>query len=161
MKARIMAFLEQLSERDRLMLTVGGVVCFFYLFYAACYNPLTNAVEKRAQQIVEEKATLAWMTQVKPLAHAQKNIETLSSAQLLTALSTQLQSASFHHFTYQLQQAGTHEIQLSFDEVPYEAYMTWLLSMNERYAFSIKQLNIERTAKAGVVKILLLIEVTH
>ena len=159
MKARVIAYWDELSERDRKVLVVGGVVCFFYLFYALLYAPLAHAVDDSRAQIIEKQATLAWMKQVRPQAHHGKAAEVLDAAQLLTVLSNQLATTSFRHFKYQLQQAGPKEIQLTFDNVPYNASITWLSTVSQRYAFSIKQLNVERTDKSGVVKLMLVIEV--
>ncbi len=159
MKARMNEFWSQLNERDRSMLVVGGVICFFYLFYALLYAPLAGSVDESRQQLIEKKATYAWMKQVRPQAHQGKAVEVLDAPHLLTVLSDQLRSISFRHYPYQLQQAGPKDIQLSFEEVPYNASMAWLSSVSQQYAFSIKQLQVDRTAKAGVVKLILVIEV--
>lgn len=161
MKERFASFLNQLNDRDRLMLLVGGVVCFIYLFYALLFSPLSNRVQHHQKQLMEDKATLIWMNKVRPQAHPErKAAEKIDCAQLLTILSDKLKETQFKHYTYQLQQSGTHEIQLSYEEVPYNLVMNWLSTLSRTYVFSIKQLQLQKTEKPGVVKMTLIIEVT-
>jgi general secretion pathway protein M len=161
MKERIGVFWSQLSDRDRSMLLVGGIVCFFYLFYALMYAPLSHSKLQHQQQLLEDKATLTWMKQVKSQAHPErKSAEKVSSAQLLTLLSDNLQKTNFKSYSYQLQQSGTNEILLSYEEVPYNQFMAWLSAVSREYVFLIKQLQIQRKDKHGVVKVSLFIEVS-
>lgn len=161
MKERIEAFLSQLSDRDRVMLLIGFVVCFFYLFYVLLYAPVSHGVEQRQKQLIEDKATLTWMKKVRSQAHPErKAAEKIDCAQLLTLISDKLKETHFKHYTYQLQQSGTHEIQLSYEEVPYNLFMNWLSELSRMYVFSIKQLQLQKTDKPGIVKMTLMIEVT-
>jgi general secretion pathway protein M len=146
-----------LTERECLLLGAGGVFFFFCLFYFVLYAPLIESVHEKNQQRIEKQETLLWMkqalTQQKP-GHVK---ERLSPGKGLAILATQLKTSSFHHFPYQLQQSGADDIQLLFDEVPYQAFLTWLALLQERYAFTIKQFNAEQTKTPGVVKLMLII----
>ncbi|WP_133128016.1 type II secretion system protein GspM [Legionella nagasakiensis] len=141
-----------LNDRERWTLGLGGLVCFFYLFYLLFYSPLTNAVKEKSQQIAEKKETLAWMQQVRMQYKAGKVPEALSNTQLLTLLANQLNHTSFQQFPYQLQQTGVGDIQLSFAQVPFNPFLQWLWSLNKNYAISMKQLSVERGDAQGVVK---------
>jgi len=154
MKERIAVFWAQLSERDRIMLSIGAVILFIYLFYALLYAPLSHSKKQHQQQLLEDKATLAWMKQVKSQAHPeQKLAEKVSSAQLLTLLSDHLQKTNFKNYPYQLQQSGTSDILLSYEDVPYNQFILWLSAVSREYVFSIKQLQIQKKDKEGVVKV--------
>ena len=73
--------------------------------------------------------------------------------QLLTLISKQLSKVSFNQVPYQLQQIGASDLQLSFENVPYTAFIAWLWNFTERSQMTIKQLNIERTSSPGIVKV--------
>ena len=148
-----------LNERERWTLGFGGVCCFFFLLYLLLYAPLINAVHDKTQQLAEKQETLAWLQQARLQHKTVKAAQTLSSSQLLSVLANKLKSTSFHGFSYQLQQTGAGDIQLSFDQVPYNAFVTWLWTVSQNYAFSIKQLNAERTDTPGVVKLMVTIKV--
>lgn len=150
-----------LNDRERWMLGVGFFCCFFYLFYALLYSPLSTAVYNQSQQLSEKQLTLAWMEQVRHQHVTTKELNVLTSSKLLAVLATQLKSSSFRHFPYQLEQTGAGDIQLSFEQVPYNAFVSWVWSISGQYAFTIKQLNAERTDTPGVVKALIVLTATR
>jgi general secretion pathway protein M len=161
MKEKIELFWKQASERDRLMLIIGGIVCSFYLFYALVYQPLALHVEARQRQLLEKRATLAWMKQVQPQAHAERQVaKKVSSEQLLTTISNQLKIVPFKDNVHHIEQSGTHEIQLSYEAVPYSQFLTWFSELSKIYKFSIQRFNLEKTDKSGVVKVLVILDVS-
>ena len=151
------AYWNNMNERERWMLGIGGVFLFFYVFYLLLYAPLTQSVHDKTQQLIENQETLAWMQQVSRHYKAKNPPKKLTNSKLLTVLAKQLNISSFKQFPYQLQQTGVSDIQLVFDKVPYNAFVAWLSSMSEKYAISIKQLNAEKTATPGVVKMMVIL----
>ncbi len=158
MKDALKAYWNNLNDRERWMLGSGGVCCFFLLYYALLYAPLTDSVKEKSQQLKEKEETLVWMQKARSQYKRGTPAQALGSSQLLSVLANQLKSASFHGFSYQLQQTGAGDIQLSFDQVPYNPFVSWLWSVSQRYAFSIRQFNAERTGTPGVVKVLVTIQ---
>lgn len=150
---------DTLNLRERWMLGVGGVFCFFVLLYWLILAPLSNAVQDKSRQLIEKRDTLVWMQQVRHQRETAKAPLSLTSSKLLSVLAAQLKSTSFRRFPYQLQQTGSGDIQLTFDRVPYNALVTWLWSVNKRYAFTIKQFTAERTDTSGVVNAMVVITV--
>lgn len=150
------AYWDNLNERERWVLGGGVVVCFFYLLYLLIFSPLFNAVHTKSQQLAEKQETLIWMQQVRT-QKIKKAPQSLSSSKLLTVLAERLNETSFKRYPYQLQQTGVSDIQLVFDHVPYNPFVTWLWDINEQYTISIKQLLIEHTETAGVVKLMMVI----
>ena len=149
----INAFWTNLSERDKLMLTVGGVVLSVYLFYVAIYSPLTTAVEAKSKQWIEKTETLEWMRQQDQMKHVSK----LAEGNLLTLFSNELKRSSFSQFQYQLQQAGDSHIQLSFNEVPFNDFLTWLRRLNEEYTMEITEFSATSGKTQGIVKLRLIV----
>ena len=97
------------------------------------------------------------MQQVRQQSKNTKAPQTLTSSNLLTVLADQLNKSSFKQYPYQLQQTGVSDIQLIFDQVPYNAFIAWVWSVNEKYTISIKQLNVEHTELPGIVKLMMII----
>ncbi len=160
MREKLLALWQQQNERDKRILSGGGVVVFFYLFYALCYAPLATSVTEYQQRLHEDKVTLAWMKSIQSLAHPKQEVsEKISTHQLLSVMSDELRQTGFKSYTYQLQQVGEHDIQLTYEMVPYNFFLAWLSSFSQHHQFSIKQLHAERTDKAGIVKVMLLVEV--
>jgi general secretion pathway protein M len=158
-KTAVKAYLGNLNDRERWTLGLGVFVCVAYLFYLMVYSPLAKTVHNSSLELLEKQETLVWMQQVQQQykGKARKTLQVLSSSNLLTVLADKLNEASFKRFPYQLQQTGVSDIQLMFDQVPYNTFISWLWSFNEKYKVSVKQLNIERTDTPGVVKLMMVI----
>ena len=141
------------------MLVIGTIVCVVYLFYLLIYAPVTRAVQNKSKQLIEKQETLVWMQHVRTSEQlkTKKVAQSLTSSQLLTVIAEQLSRTTFKQYRYQLQQTGVSDIQLSFDKVPYNAFMAWVWSINQKYTVIIKQLNVDRTDVSGVVKLTIMI----
>ena len=148
-----------LNERDRWALGVGVVFCVLYVFYLLIYAPLSRSVHQKSLQLVEKQDTLLWMQDVQKIYKNKKKPEALNSGQLMSVLAEQLNNTSFKRYPYQLQQIAANDIQLSFNKVPFNPFMVWLWSMNEKYTISIKRLTIDQTKTAGMVKLSLILSV--
>jgi len=148
------AYWDHLNDREQKMLGIGGICFVLFLMYSVLYAPLIRSVSDKTKALHEKQDALRWMQQARQQRNTLKIPQTLSNSKLLSVLADQLKSTSFHTFPYQLQQTGAGDIQLSFDQVPYNAFVTWLWSLRQNYAFSIKQFNTERTATSGVTKVL-------
>ena len=75
----------------------------------------------------------------------------------MTALATQTQENPTLTFPYQLQQTGSEDIQLTFDEVPFNLFLAWLEKINKRYTITVKQFEVDRTKTPGVARLMILI----
>lgn len=151
-QARLLQAWQQLNHRERSLLLWGGACLGLYLAYAA-YAFLDNAVMANTQRLSEKKETLAWIKQAETQVSSKRaGAMVLDKSKALAVLSQQLKMASFHGFSYQLQQQNDAEFQLSFDQVPYQACLAWLASMSKKYNITIKEFNMDRTETPGLVK---------
>ena len=144
---------QQFNEREQIAV-VGAALCLiFYLFYALLFSPLTTAVANARKQWQEKNNTLIWMRHAQQNYSQAKSPQKIAAGNLLSLLTQVLKQASFHRFPYQMAQTASGEIQLSFDEVPYNAFMEWLKDQSTRYTLTIKNLDVSKTTVSGVVKV--------
>ncbi len=151
------AYFNSLNERERSTVIIGGVFVVFFLVYWLLFAPLTGAVEEKNLQLLDKAETLAWMNQVRQQNTSAKKPVTVSNGQLLSLLANQLHATSFQQYQYKLEQTGTGDIQLTYDKVPYNAFVLWLWELSEKYAIELKQFNVDHTDVAGIVKVMLLL----
>ncbi len=144
---------QQFSEREQIAVVVAGLCLIAYLFYALLFSPLTIAVLNARKHWYEKNNTLIWMRHAQQNYSQEKRPQKVAAGNLLSILTQVLKHASFHRFPYQLAQTASGEIQLSFDEVPYNAFMVWLRDQSMRYTLTIKNLDVTKTTVPGVVKI--------
>ncbi|KTD35788.1 general secretion pathway protein [Legionella nautarum] len=146
-----------LNERERWMAIIGSICMLIYLFYLLVYSPLTTAVSTRSKELREKQETLIWMQQVRQQPRSQKTAQAINNTKLLALIGNQLSSNSLQKFVYQLQQTGSGDIQLSYDRVPYNLFLSWLWALSNDYAISFKQFSAERTDTPGIVKLMVVI----
>lgn len=150
-----------LNERERWMLIIAGLCLSIYLFYSFIYAPLKNSLAAKSAQLVEKKDTLIWMQQAKAAKHSVATRKNLNNRQLLTLLSDQLKTGHLQKYAHQMEQTSAGDVQLSFNEVPFQTLLTWLENLSKTYVISVKQLNAERTETRGVVKLTLVVSASH
>ncbi|MBP6919209.1 MAG: type II secretion system protein M [Legionellaceae bacterium] len=144
---------QQFNEREQTAVVVAGLCLVAYLFYAMLFSPLTTAVSNARKHWYEKNSTLMWMRHAQKNYSQEKQPQKVAAGNLLSILTQVLKHASFHRFPYQLAQTASGEIQLSFDEVPYNAFMEWLRVQSMRYTLTVKNLDVTKTNVSGVVKI--------
>lgn len=150
-------YFNSLNDREKWMVIIAGICLFFYSFYFFLYSPLSSRVTGRSEQLIEKTETLAWMKKVRLQGHTLKSKQSISNSQLLTLIAEQLKEDETLNFPFQLQQTGSGEIQLTFEEVPIKLFIAWLATLNEQYLLSIKQFDIVRTKTAGVTRLMIIL----
>lgn len=153
------AYLNSLNDRERWMLIAALLCLFAYGYFEWLYGPLKNKVTTGETLLLEKNETLLWMKEVKGSALTAQKKQSIENGPLLTLLATQLKKGELVKFPYQLQQTGSGDIQLSFDEVPFKAFMRWLATIDSKYIISIKQFNVNPTETPGLTKLTLIL--TH
>ncbi len=148
------AYFQNLNEREKWMIVLGGLATLFFIFYWFVYSPLQQAIEEKKLQLIDKQETLVWMQDARIHFKVTGHLQSLSNSQLLTLLAQQQQNKTFQGFPYQIQQMGSGDIQLSYEAVPFNAFLMWLKGLGEKYAVSLKQFTAERVeTPAGVAKI--------
>lgn len=150
-------YLSSLNERERWVLILGSLCLFLYLYYLILYAPLSSSVTQKSNQLIEKKETLRWMKQVQGQAHTTQKKQQLDNSQLLSVIAKQLKSNQSLRVPFQLQQMSSGDIQLTFDNVPFNLFVRWLMKLNDKYAIEIKQFEVEHTDRPGVTRLMFIL----
>lgn len=148
---------DNLTYRERTLVVTGIGCLLLYLFYSFLYSPITTAVKQRTQQFQEKQKTLRWMQQVRPYANAENHSQPTSTTKLFALVSSQLNKSTFQQFAYQLQQTEAGALQLTYENVPLNLFLSWLWQLHHNHSILIKQFTVMRTQTAGVVKLTVVI----
>lgn len=155
------SYLSTLNEREKWMVLSAAICVLIYVYYMFLYSPLATNVDQRSEQLIEKKATLEWMKKVK-LQHNNSSVkQSLDNGQLLTLIATQLKNNSVINDSYQLQQTNSGEIQLSFEQVPFNSFLEWLLKMSKQYTISVKQLDVNKTPTPGMTQLMIILSASN
>ncbi|MFI4919645.1 MAG: GspM family type II secretion system protein LspM [Legionellales bacterium] len=151
------AYLSTLNDREKWM-AIGGALCLIlYGYYLFLYAPLSNKVTLKSTQLIEKIETLNWMNKVRNQNQSSKVKKTINNNQLLTLLTTKLKENTSMEFPYQLQQTGSGDIQLSFDEIPFKLFVSWLFKISSKYTITIKQFDVTQTGTPGVTHLVIIL----
>lgn len=142
-----------INDRERLALLIGALCILIYLFYALVYRPLHTAVLDNRNQLKEKKETLAWMQTINKLPLRHSPPQAVSSSKLLTIMANELSRPPLKAFPVRLQQTSQGDIQLTFDSVPYLAFLKWLWLFNQHYTIGLKQVLIVKSNTPGLVNV--------
>ncbi|MCW8407804.1 GspM family type II secretion system protein LspM [Legionella sp. PATHC035] len=152
------AYISTLNEREKWMLIGTGLCLILYVYYLFLYSPLSQRVDQKSKQLIEKTATLQWMKKIQQQSHTkQTKKQIVDNSQLLTTLATQLKNDTNLKFPYQLQQTGSGDIQITFDSVAFNLFITWLEKINQRYAITVKQFEADRSKTPGVTRLMILL----
>ncbi len=150
-------YYNNLNEREKWTVIGGGICLVIFIYYALIYSPLNSAVSQKSAQLIEQTETLEWMNKVRQQGVSTQKKQKVSNSQLLTLIATQLKEGKTLSSPFKLEQTSSGEVQLSFEAVPFNLFVTWFSNINRNYAFTIKQFDIEKTKVAGVTKLMIII----
>lgn len=155
---KLLNYWKNLNEREQLSLGFAGLFCAVYLFYMVIYSPLVSELENKNMQLHSQRETLAWMQKTQQqYRHLNKITQPMNNSKLLSLIASELSQPTFNAYTYQMQQTGSGDIELSFDKVPYNAFVKWLWETTHRYTIHIKDFHVEHSKTSGIVKLTLLL----
>jgi general secretion pathway protein M len=151
------SYLNTLNERERWMV-YGTVLCVFvYVYYLLIYAPLASKVEERGTLLIEKTQTLEWMNKVKQHKKSAVVKKSVDNGQLLTLLATKLKNNATLKFPYQLQQTNSGDVQLSFEQIPFNLFIKWLNSINSQYVINMKQFDVNKTKTPGLTRLMIIV----
>jgi general secretion pathway protein M len=153
----VKSYFNSLNEREKWMVFGAALCVLIYVYYMFLYSPLISSVTQKSDQLIEKTANLEWMNKVKQQKNNSSVKQSVNNGQLLTLLATQLKDNSDIKFPYQLQQTNSGEIQLSFEQVPFNLFIEWLLQLNNKYTINIKQMDVNKTPTHGITKLMIIL----
>lgn len=148
---------ENLSQREQrlVLLGIGGII--IWLVYFGLFLPLSRGIATHEAQLVEAYRTEAVLRQALPERKILTQQKALPNGELPGLITRQLQTG-FKDFPCQTERNANGEIKLTFEQIPYNRFIIWLLDFSKQYRVTIKQLQIEHSKTSGVVKLSLTLQ---
>lgn len=145
----------ELQPRERLIVAVGGVVVLLTLIYLLLWEPFAKAHERQAAALADERAlaerleTIATTVQ-KAQASGVGAIQGREQS-LLTLVDQQGRSPELGKAPARLQPEGENEVKVWFEDVPFDALVRWMATLESRFGVQITGAEFERRAGDGLV----------
>ena len=150
------AWLENLSQRERMLVLGGGAVAIVLLFYFLVWSPFTNAINDKKVTLQTTQSLLAWMKpatqRVLQLRQTQTKTQKVDAGSLLTTIDGSLKKSALARFPAQIDQTDNNKVRVQFKSVSFDDLVTWLMQIDKRYHIAVQQINVVDTAAIGIVQ---------
>ena len=159
MSNRLIDLLLSLSPRERLLI---GVVTFFILPLAVVFGLLLPMVETRKQAEQAHIQALALQSWVRDRANQAATLTPAPSQRVgqplgLAGLEQSLIQANLREDVTALSARGNDGIALTFDQVDFLRFTTWLAGQHPQWGYVLDSYRIEATETASVISVTLIL----
>ncbi len=147
---------ESLQPRERVIISVAGVLLLLVIVYQFLFSPIHHGLSRLHTTVTENQQLLTWM------ANTQQHIHTLSksstSAQrveqssLLSTVDESVHESPIAAHVTALQQGTNQAVVIKFNNVNFDALTTWLISLRKEYNIEAKQVVITQISHDGEVQ---------
>lgn len=143
--------LSRLSERERRIVLIGGAVAIVLLILAVLL-PLQQRVSAGAQRIERERNDLSWLQSVAPQLGSLALTAPAPLHESLVALADRTaRDGGIGKSLVGSQPGGNGGLNVHFEQVPFDALVSWLSQLGDRYGVHADSATIEAAAMPGVV----------
>ena len=145
----------ELQPRERVMVSVGAVVVLVTLVYLLLWEPFANARTKQMAALAEQRALAERLETIgAAVQKAQRaGVAAIQGREqsLLTLVDQLGRSAELGKAPARLQPEGDNEVKVWFEDVPFDALVRWMATLEARYGVQITAAELERRAGEGLV----------
>jgi general secretion pathway protein M len=154
------AWYENLSERDRRFVTIGGIVVAV-LVVLSIVLPLNRNIAQARLRVTAKQGDLAFIQNVAPqIAVAGPGVAGDASAESLVVLiDSSARESGLGKSLTSSQPTGERGLRIRLDKVPFDALMAWLARLSQQHGVRVESAEIESAGEAGLVNAGLVLKV--
>jgi general secretion pathway protein M len=143
---------QQLTDREKLLVSVSVVVVVIAILYYGLWSPMNRSLEASRAAVESQKADLAWIQR-----NANKAIQLRSGSNVAVNFRGSLtqavnQTASQMRIAISRMQPQGEELKVWVDEAPFNDVLSWLGNMESK-GIKIINLDVVQADAPGLVKI--------
>jgi general secretion pathway protein M len=142
--------LDSLSERDRRMLLIGGVIAALLLLYVVIQ--LDSSVSSAHKRIVKKQADLAWMRTAAPELAATVGAHIGANGQsLLVLVDSSARESGLASSLAGSDPAGPGGLSVRLQKAPFDTLIPWLARLSQQNGIRVDTASIESAGSPGLV----------
>ena len=147
---KLNAWLASLQERERLLVTWGGLAAAVLLVLGVGVLPLYSAAKSAELRVERKRNDLAWMQSVAGELRAAG--PTQASGQSLVLIVDQTaRAAGLAASLRDTQPSGTGGIRVRLESAPFDVIVAWLGDLARRNGLVVESATVDRTSRTGIV----------
>ncbi len=140
-----------LQPREQRMVGVGAVAVGLLLLVGGVLLPLQTAVSTAVKRAETRRADLAWMRVNAPEIQAAGATLMLDSTEAPVVVVDRVGRESGLGSALQGTQPSGNGVRVQLGAAPFDALITWIAALDQRYGLAIESISIDRADRPGVV----------
>ena len=136
---------QELEQRERVMLSVGGVLVILILFYSFVWSPMRQSIYNYHALLPNKRADLMWMQSQADNYKKTKQTSRTSNKPLLTIIEETAQQAGLREQIQQMSPGdNNNEVRVWLSETSFDEWVKWIDSLSRQHGVSINTANIQK-----------------
>ena len=142
-----------LEENEQKIVIFAAVFFSIVLLYFGLIKPVNDKVNSLELSVSSKQSTIAqWRKDLPKIVASRGGASASSSNQQLSSIVTS-STRRFNLRVSRVQEKGDTEIQVWFDNVPFNDFARWVADLNNRYQVSVASVNIRSKDRNGISSI--------
>jgi general secretion pathway protein M len=143
--------LANMNERERRMVTVGGIAAVV-LIIVGIVLPLETSVAKAHNRVEQKQEDLKWMRTVgHELANAPAISQPASGESMLVIVDRAAREAGLGGALTNSEPSGPNGLRVRLEKAPFGLIVGWLSRLTEQHGITVESANMDATGEPGVV----------
>jgi general secretion pathway protein M len=148
---KVQTWLASLHERERRMVTWGGLAAAVLLFIGVIVVPLYTIAGRLERRVEQKREDLTWMRSVAGELQAAGPAAAGGGQSLIVIVDESAQTAGLGSAVTGTQPSGTGGVRVRLEGAAFDTVVAWLANLEQRYGLSIESATIDRGAQSGIV----------
>ena len=151
---QLQEWFRSLAPRERLLVSVGGIVVAITILYLGIWEPLSKAHSKREQDLAASQGLaqrLEAIAVVVQKSQSSGGAMINTGASLLSTVDQVSKAGTLGKPLTRIQPEGDHEVKVWIDGVSFEALVRWISELEGRYGISVQTADLDRDTLPGQV----------
>lgn len=145
------AWYENLSERDRRIVLIGGIVVLVLLILGAVL-PLHRSIAQAQQRVTVKQGDLAFIQEAAPqLAAAGPAGNAATGESLIVLVDSSARESGLGKALSSSQPTGDRGLRVRFERVAFDGLVAWLARLAQNHGVSVESAEIESAGEPGLV----------
>ena len=148
MSNAIKAYWLGLEPRERLILSVGGVVVAMILFYALVWQPWQKSIASMQKSIQTLRSDLVWVRQHAPIIKSGgQGLKVKQQGQDQSLLSVVESTAKKNQLNKAIQQmvpTNDNQVRVVLEDAGFNNWVKWIDELSTKYGVNVEQANANR-----------------
>jgi len=150
-------YLQQLNERERLMLLVAVPIVIVLLGYAIIWRPMGQQVDVLSQRVEKQRAVLIEMQassqQVKQILRQGSAVRSGSGQSLLALVDRTVRQSGLVKALKRVEPDGAQKVKVRLEKAGFDTTVNWLESLKNQYGIRVENISIDAQESSGIVNV--------